>query len=237
MPASRSARADAKATRQAARHRHLHLSRGLRHRAVGGGRLARRPRRPLRVGRGPRPSDRLGDRLHRHRTATARATRRPSPSSSPTRSACRSRTSRSSHGDTDKIPFGMGTYGSRSLAVGGSAMVKAMDKIVAKAKKHRRPPDGGIGRRHRVQGRQLHGRRHRQDRSRSARSRSPPMCRTTTRSPSSSPASTRRPSTTRRTSPSRAAATSARSRSTPRPASPRSSASPPSDDVGESSTR
>jgi carbon-monoxide dehydrogenase large subunit len=39
------------------------------------------------------------------------------------------------HGDTDKIPFGMGTYGSRSLAVGGSAMVKAMDKIIAKGKK------------------------------------------------------------------------------------------------------
>ena len=39
------------------------------------------------------------------------------------------------HGDTAKIPFGMGTYGSRSLAVGGRAMVKAMDKIVAKAKK------------------------------------------------------------------------------------------------------
>jgi aerobic carbon-monoxide dehydrogenase large subunit len=39
------------------------------------------------------------------------------------------------HGDTAKVPFGMGTYGSRSLAVGGSAMVKAMDKIVAKAKK------------------------------------------------------------------------------------------------------
>ncbi len=39
------------------------------------------------------------------------------------------------HGDTAKIPFGMGTYGSRSLAVGGSAMVKAMDKIVAKGKR------------------------------------------------------------------------------------------------------
>jgi carbon-monoxide dehydrogenase large subunit len=39
------------------------------------------------------------------------------------------------HGDTNKIPFGMGTYGSRSLAVGGSAMVKAMDKIIAKGKK------------------------------------------------------------------------------------------------------
>jgi carbon-monoxide dehydrogenase large subunit len=39
------------------------------------------------------------------------------------------------HGDTAKIPFGMGTYGSRSLAVGGSAMVKAMDKVINKGKK------------------------------------------------------------------------------------------------------
>jgi carbon-monoxide dehydrogenase large subunit len=39
------------------------------------------------------------------------------------------------HGDTDKIPFGMGTYGSRSLAVGGSAIVRAMDKVVAKGRK------------------------------------------------------------------------------------------------------
>ncbi|HVF65368.1 MAG TPA: xanthine dehydrogenase family protein molybdopterin-binding subunit [Casimicrobiaceae bacterium] len=39
------------------------------------------------------------------------------------------------HGDTGRIPFGMGTYGSRSLAVGGSAIVKALDKIVAKGRK------------------------------------------------------------------------------------------------------
>lgn len=39
------------------------------------------------------------------------------------------------HGDTDKIPFGMGTYGSRSLAVGGSAIYKAMEKVIAKGKK------------------------------------------------------------------------------------------------------
>ncbi len=39
------------------------------------------------------------------------------------------------HGDTGRIPFGMGTYGSRSLPVGGSAMVMAMDKVVAKGKK------------------------------------------------------------------------------------------------------
>jgi carbon-monoxide dehydrogenase large subunit len=39
------------------------------------------------------------------------------------------------HGDTDKVQFGMGTYGSRSGAVGISAIVKALDKIERKAKK------------------------------------------------------------------------------------------------------
>src|SRR4029450_5604274 len=39
------------------------------------------------------------------------------------------------HGDTGKIPFGMGTYASRSLAVGGTALVKAVDKVVNKGKK------------------------------------------------------------------------------------------------------
>ena len=39
------------------------------------------------------------------------------------------------HGDSDKTPFGMGTYGSRSLAVGGVALSKALDKVVEKSKK------------------------------------------------------------------------------------------------------
>ncbi|WP_420858281.1 xanthine dehydrogenase family protein molybdopterin-binding subunit [Marivivens marinus] len=39
------------------------------------------------------------------------------------------------HGDTSKIPFGMGSYGSRSLAVCGSAVVRATEKVIAKAKK------------------------------------------------------------------------------------------------------
>ncbi|MGF1563136.1 MAG: xanthine dehydrogenase family protein molybdopterin-binding subunit [Geminicoccaceae bacterium] len=39
------------------------------------------------------------------------------------------------HGDTALTPMGMGTYGSRSLAVGGSAIVKAADKIIEKGKK------------------------------------------------------------------------------------------------------
>lgn len=39
------------------------------------------------------------------------------------------------HGDTESVAFGMGTYGSRSLAVGGSAIVKSLDKIIEKGAK------------------------------------------------------------------------------------------------------
>ncbi|MES2784192.1 MAG: xanthine dehydrogenase family protein molybdopterin-binding subunit, partial [Pseudomonadota bacterium] len=39
------------------------------------------------------------------------------------------------HGDTGRVPFGMGTYGSRSISVGGAAIMKALDKIETKAKK------------------------------------------------------------------------------------------------------
>ena len=38
-------------------------------------------------------------------------------------------------GDTDKVQFGMGTYGSRSLVVGGAALYKAADKVILKGKK------------------------------------------------------------------------------------------------------
>jgi aerobic carbon-monoxide dehydrogenase large subunit len=39
------------------------------------------------------------------------------------------------HGDTDKVQMGMGTYGSRSGAVGMHAISKALDKIESKAKR------------------------------------------------------------------------------------------------------
>ena len=39
------------------------------------------------------------------------------------------------HGDSESVAFGMGTYGSRSLAVGGSAIVKSIDKILEKGAK------------------------------------------------------------------------------------------------------
>ena len=114
---------------------YLLLHRGLRHRAVGHGRRARRAAsgcaraarfastRPARAG------------VHRH------AQPRPGPRDHlrqfvADRSACPSTTSTIVHGDTDRMPFGMGTYGSRSLAVGGSgASSRRCDKIVAKGKK------------------------------------------------------------------------------------------------------
>ncbi len=39
------------------------------------------------------------------------------------------------HGDTGRVQWGHGTYGSRSLAVGGSAIVSACDKAIVKGKK------------------------------------------------------------------------------------------------------
>ena len=39
------------------------------------------------------------------------------------------------HGDTGRVEFGLGTYGSRSVAVGGSALMKATDKIIVKGKR------------------------------------------------------------------------------------------------------
>ena len=38
------------------------------------------------------------------------------------------------HGDTQVSPKGMDTYGSRSLAVGGMALVSACDKVIDKAR-------------------------------------------------------------------------------------------------------
>jgi len=39
------------------------------------------------------------------------------------------------HGDTAQIPFGMGTYGSRSACVGGTAILKCLDKIKEKGRR------------------------------------------------------------------------------------------------------
>ena len=90
------------------------------------------------------------------------------------------------HGDTGRVPFGMGTYGSRSLAVGGTAIVKALDKIVAKGKKiaaHLLEAAEATSSSRTASSRWRAPTAAR----RSARSRSPPTCRTTIRSTSSSP--------------------------------------------------
>jgi len=39
------------------------------------------------------------------------------------------------HGDTDRVAYGIGTYGSRSLALGGSALLMSLDKVVEKGRK------------------------------------------------------------------------------------------------------
>lgn len=39
------------------------------------------------------------------------------------------------HGDSESVAFGMGTYGSRSLAVGGSAIMRSIDKVLEKGAK------------------------------------------------------------------------------------------------------
>ncbi len=139
----RSARRRAREARQAARHRHLHLHRGLRHRAVGivgalGARAGLYESGEVRVN----PTGAV-TRLHRHpqprpgprdhlRPARLRAARRR-----------RSTTIEIVHGDTDRIPFGMGTYGSRSLAVGGSALRQGARQDHRQGQEDRRAPARG----------------------------------------------------------------------------------------------
>ena len=140
---------------QAARHRHLHLHRGLRHRAIGGGRLARRARRPLRGGEHPRASDRQRHRLYRH------AQPRPGPRDHagaargrPARRAdgpgrCRARRHRQDpvrHGHLwQPQPRGRRQRDGQGDGQGHR-----------QGQEDRRPPDGSLGRGHRVQGRQVH---------------------------------------------------------------------------------
>ena len=92
------------------------------------------------------------------------------------------------HGDTDKVQFGMGTYGSRSGAVGMSALVKALDKVEAKAKKVAAHHARSRRRRHRVQGRQVLASPAPTSPRPGATSRSTPISRTNSPARNSSPA-------------------------------------------------
>ena len=64
-------------------------------------------------------------------------------------------------GDTDLLPGGKGNGGSGALCIGGSAVSLAVDKVIEKAKQHRRRTAGSRRRRRRVRRRPLHHRRHR----------------------------------------------------------------------------
>ena len=100
-----------------------------------GGRLARRRRRPVGIARKCASIRPASVEVLTGCQRTARATRPPSRNSSRERLGIPIENVSIVHGDTDKVQFGMGTYGSRSGAVGMSAIVKALDKIEAKAKK------------------------------------------------------------------------------------------------------
>ena len=65
------------------------------------------------------------------------------------------------HGDTQVAPKGLDTYGSRSLVVGGEALVRAADKVDREGPADRRAPARGLGRRPGVRRRPVHGPRHR----------------------------------------------------------------------------
>ena len=97
-------------------------------------------------------------------------------------------------GDTDRVPYGTGTFGSRSIAVGGSALDRAAAKIVVEGAADRGAPPGSGGGRPRVPRRRVRGRRHPAGASGSPRWPGPPTSPTST-PPTSSPGSTRSPST------------------------------------------
>ncbi len=78
------------------------------------------------------------------------------------------------HGDTDKVQFGMGTYGSRSRRGRHVGDRQGARQGRGQGQEGRGPSAGSRRRRHRVQGRQVQRRRHRQVRGRGATWRSTP---------------------------------------------------------------
>ena len=118
---------------QAARYRLLLLHRGLRHRAIRSGRLARL-RRGLMGERQALQPHRHGAGAHRH-PAHGQGHETTFAQLIAEKLGVPIDNVEVIHGDTDKTPIGMGTYGSRSIAVGGQAIVNACEKIIEKGKK------------------------------------------------------------------------------------------------------
>ena len=120
---------------QAARHRHLLLHRGLRHRAVEGGRQPRRRRRAVGIRRGPRQSGR------HHRNPDGFAQPRPGPrdhllpAGRRAASAFRSARSRSSMATPTRCSSAWAPMARARRRSASSAILKAMEKVESKAKK------------------------------------------------------------------------------------------------------
>ena len=141
------------------------------------------------------------------------------------------------HGDTAKIPFGMGTYGSRSLAVGGAAISNAARQGHRQGQEDRRPSDGGRRERHRLRERRIRRQGHRQEDAVRRRRADGLRAAQVPARDAGAGAGGNRPSTTRRTSPIPPAPTSARSRSSRRRANSRSCSSRPPTTSATSSIR
>ena len=212
-----------RAARQAARHRPLLLHRGLRHRPLGGGGLARCRRRPVGECQGP---------LHPHRQG-AGDDRHPQPRPGPRdhlrpgggREAGRALRGHRRHPRRHRQD--PGRHGHLRLALAGGrrrGRGQRLQQDRREGQEDRGPPDGGGRGRHRVQGRPVHRGRHRQvgrhrpGRVHRLRAAQLPAGR-------ASRASRSRRSSIRRTSPTRRAPTSASSRSTRPRAWSRSSSS------------
>ena len=119
-----------------ARHRRLDVHRDVRPRAVAGPRRAEVRRRRLGARHDPDAADRQGRGRHGHVAA------RPGPRDGvePDRGGQPRRAVRGRRGPARRHPIapkGLDTYGSRSLVVGGEAVVKAADKVIEKAKPSR----------------------------------------------------------------------------------------------------
>ena len=145
-------------------------------------------------------------------------------------------------GDTDLVPSGGGTGGSRSLQLGGSAVHRATEAARRAGQATRRPPPRGRRRRHRRRRRRRHGRRRRCPGGRADVGRARPTrrrraagrARRRRRSPASSPPSR---TSSRGARPSRSGLTSPSSRSTSTPVVSASSATSPSTTAARSSIR
>ena len=118
----------------AAGHRLLDVHRDVRTGAVPGAGLALVRRRRLGARDHPHAADRQGRGRHRHQPARPGPRDGVEPDRRRPARACRSRTSRCCTATPQVAARGLDTYGSRSLVVGGIAVVKAAEKVVQKAK-------------------------------------------------------------------------------------------------------